>query len=144
MIIREFTPADTPRVVAMALRFIEETSYKAFPSTPERLEALIDQVMQLGTIIVAEVQGEVVGMLALVAVPHPWTLEEYVDEIAWWVEPEYRSGTAGPRLIVAAEEWTTRKGLTSLKMVAPAGSRVGTFYERRGYVAVETAYLKRF
>jgi hypothetical protein len=29
-------------------------------------------------------------------------------------------------------------------MVAPAGSSVGAYYERRGYVAVETAYQKVF
>lgn len=83
-----------------------------------------------------------VGMLAIVMVPHPLSGKTFAEEIAWWVEPEHRKGLIGPKMLRLAEEWATRNGANMVKMVAPAATSVGMFYERSGYKAVETAYIK--
>lgn len=82
-------------------------------------------------------------MLAIVVLPHPITGRLYADELAWWVEPRFRRGRIGPTMLKHAEAWARQKGATVLKMVAPAGTDVGRFYEATGYRAVETAYQKR-
>lgn len=85
----------------------------------------------------------VVGMIALATVPHPLTLKPYTDELAWWVDVDYRGSSIGPRLLEAAERWAVESGATMLKMVAPADApAVGAFYVRRGYTLVETVYQK--
>jgi GNAT superfamily N-acetyltransferase len=84
----------------------------------------------------------IIGMLGLIVAPNILTGQHYADEIAWWVDPEHRKSRAAHRLLCAAENWARQKGLSVLKMVAPAGSEIGTFYERRGYVLVESAYQK--
>ena len=88
-------------------------------------------------------KAPLIGMLAIVAIPHPLTGRTYAEEIAWWVEPEHRGGLIGPKMLRHAEEWATRNGANVVKMVAPAGSDVGKFYEATGYQAVETAFIKR-
>lgn len=142
----------------MATRFLLESRYGAMfdnKATPVSIGELVVNVMSLGVILVAEVepggprwtQGAdpspaIVGMIAIVVLPHPLSGVNYAEEVAWWVEPEYRDGTLGPRMLRSAEEWATRNRANVVKMVAPAGSDVGRFLEKVGYQAVETAYIK--
>lgn len=152
--IREATLDDAPRLVEMATRFLLETRYGAMfdnRATPVTIGGLVEQVLRFGAIFVAEVtvpyadgssETKLIGMLAIVVVPHPLTGLAYADEIAWWVEPEHRGGSIGPHILRSAETWARQKGANMVKLVAPAGSRVGTFYERVGYQAVETAFIK--
>jgi GNAT superfamily N-acetyltransferase len=143
--IREANQSDRSRVVEMALAFLAGTPYGTLmPSTPDLLERFVDVVFELGAILVAECRdGDLVGMIALAVVPNLITGEPYVEELAWWVEPAYRTGTIGPRLLTAGEQWVRSRNLSLLKMVAPAQTRVGQFYERMGYTAVESTYCKR-
>lgn len=150
MQIREATEADIPRLIEMAVRFLLESRYgETFDNaaTPDAIGRLVRQVLTFGTIFVAENDigpgaQAVVGMLAIVIVPHPLTGKNYADEIAWWVEPNARGGTIGPKMLRAAEQWATTNGANMVKMVAPSGTSVGEFYEKLGYEVVETAYIK--
>jgi GNAT superfamily N-acetyltransferase len=153
--IRPAEPFDVPALVAMAGRFLQTTVYARFlTSTPAKLAALVETVLAIGVVLVAEVevgQGdgarfECVGMIALVSAVHPVSGEPFVDELAWWVEPAWRGSPhgLGTQLLAAAEAWATERGVVLMKMVAPVGSpEVGAFYERRGYACVETVYQKR-
>lgn len=141
--IRPATAEDVDRLVDMAVRFLASTRYGVLVTPhPHALGRLIAQVLAIGVIFVAEVNGRVEAMLALVALPHPISGELYGDELAWWVEPEHRHGSIGPRLLLQAETWARERGARILKMVAPADSTVGNFYKHFGYVEVETAYQK--
>lgn len=155
MKIREAVDTDAADILRMAMAFADSTNYgKLLKPVPAMLEELIDQVMQMGTILVAEDwsifpvnrkgehERELVGMIALVAMPHPMNGETVAEELAWWVEPRSRGGSVGPRLLQAAEQWACKKGIHMLKMVAPAHTDVGEFYRRRGYLEVETAWVK--
>lgn len=84
----------------------------------------------------------IVGMLAIVKLNHPISGKPYAEEIAWWVEPEHQGMGSGRMLLERAEAWARENGCSMVKMVAPAGSDVGHFYEKQGYVVVETAYQK--
>jgi GNAT superfamily N-acetyltransferase len=112
---------------------------------------VIDIVLTHGAIFVAEgdpqdpspVRGGLVGMLAVIVLPHFITGALCAEEVCWWVEPRYRRRGLGPQLLGVATDWAGQEGATMLKMVAPAGSDVGRFYETVGFTAVETAYQKR-
>jgi len=156
LIIREAILEDGPRIRAMTTRFLAESLYGTIfrrAATPDAIDSMIALVMQLGAIFLAEhgagdprwVQGVdegVIGMLAMIVVPHQLSSQIIAEEVAWWVEPRARGGSIGPKMLRHAEEWATRNGANMVKMVAPAGSTVGTFYEHSGYQAVETAYIK--
>ena len=150
MRIREATIDDLPRLIEMSRHFIEQTAYgRLLAPAPGVLEAFVAFVQEFGVAIVAEDVGtaaggpQLVGMIGLLAGPHPATGQIMAEEVAWWVEEPYRKGTIGPRLLHAAEAWASAKSVTVLKMVAPAGSNVGGFYSRHGYDALETAFVKR-
>jgi GNAT superfamily N-acetyltransferase len=150
MHIRPATVADRAAVVGLGLQFA--TTMPAFLEilegvSAESLGSLFDQLLgplaDRADILVAEDRGgEVFGCLALVELPHVMTGLPFAEEIAWWVQPDRRGQLAGVRLLTAAMDWTRARGLKRLKMGAPAGTRVGEFYESQGFCAVETAYLK--
>jgi hypothetical protein len=150
MRVREATLEDAPRIMELALCFLETTAYGAIvgKTNPARMAPLLDMCMTRGVVLLAETdpspefRPHVVGFLAALAMPHPVTAKLYVDEVAWFVEQECRNGLAGPKLLRALEDWATTKSISVVKMVAPAGSSVGDFLERRGYRAVETAYQR--
>lgn len=153
MTVRQASAADLPRVVEMCSRFLSSTSYLAVlgPVTPKTIAELVAFTMRMGAVFVGEAEPidsaktpVIVGFIGLVQLAHPFTKEPYADELAWWVEPEYRAGLVGPRLLGAAEEWARQEGLTVLKLVAPSDSpSVGKFLAKRRFTAVETTYYKR-
>lgn len=143
--IREAFDADRPRLIEMGARFARESMYgQLFPGiTLAVIEALVDACRTQGVVYVAEVDKQVVGMIAGMPVVAALTGELMVDEIVWWVDPEQRAGRVGPMLLKALEAWTYKIDAVVLKMVAPAGSQVGQYLGRHGYTAVEVAYMKR-
>jgi len=142
--IREATVEDIPAIVEMAGHFLATTPYgQLLGFYPERMANLALKVLELGTILLASDGPRVIGMIAVVAVPHPFNGVPYADELVWWVEPAYRAGSLGPRLLHALEGWAVNRQLSLLRMVAPAGTEVGRFYERHGYSAIETSYVRK-
>jgi GNAT superfamily N-acetyltransferase len=146
MIVRPAGPTDAVRIVEMSDRFLRTTQYGAVtPWTLESLGRLVAAVLEHGVILVAATPAaDLVGMIALYPQYHPISGERFCDELVWWVEPEHRHGSVGPRLLAAAEAWALEHELRVLKMVAPADApEVGAFLQRRGYAFVETLYQKR-
>ena len=159
--IRQATAADISRLVEMTTRFILTTRYREWldAAMPERIAAFVALVLEHGVIFVAdrvpEVPGpewqqgagsrhELVGMIALLVFEHPLTGRLMAEEVAWWVEPEHRNSTVGPRLLHHMERWSVQKRLHMVKMVAPTDSSVGDFYQKQGYQAIETHWLRVF
>lgn len=144
MIIREARLTERRELLTMCLHFLDGTQYGAmFQVVPAALEAVVDSVFAQGVAVVAEVDGQLVGMLGALALEHPFSREVEMHELAWWVEPRYRSGACGPQMLGYLEHWTTTKGISVLKMVAPNDNPVvGRFLKRLGYRPVETAFVK--
>jgi GNAT superfamily N-acetyltransferase len=145
--IREATPVDIPQLQRMGLEFIKGTHYETlFHVTAESLEILAKFLFDIGpqsTILLAEDDAGVIGMLAIVALPAPLSGQLYADEMVWWVDPRRRGWIrVGPALLRSAEDWARARGCYMIKMVAPSGSTIGTFYGRVGFTPLETAYVK--
>lgn len=149
MILRPATLADRAAVVDLALHFHAATPYAALLDVdPERVGATFDVALAHGVVLVAALEpgaagDALVAFLALAAHVHMLSGERYAEEIAWWVEPAYRTGTLGPRLLARGEAWAAAHGCAFVTMAAPWGSDVARYYARCGYVPVETAFLKR-
>jgi GNAT superfamily N-acetyltransferase len=146
-VIRKAKAEDAPRVLEMARHFLEGSSYgRWFPFRPRTMARLVDELLEGGIIFVLEpTPGLIVGMLCACPVQDPFSGLGIADELAWWVEPEHRRGTGGPKLLRSLEAWARQKGLSLVTMVAPVESDgdVGRFYTRLGYTAVETKFVKR-
>lgn len=67
-------------------------------------------------------------------------------ELAWWLEPGCRSGTAGVRMVDLFEKSARQSGCTDVSMMAMQNiqpDRVAALYERRGYRLTERVYVRR-
>lgn len=83
-----------------------------------------------------------VGMLAACKVPFLLGTVLTAQEIAWWVEPEYRKQNVGQRLVEAYEEWAKSQGCRIVTMACYANNDLGPFYEKCGYSLNELGYIK--
>ena len=140
--IRKADHKDIERVLEMGSRFIRESKYgemvgmesSAMAQTFDGLLASDD-----GVVLVQDLGGSIVGMIAMVIYAHPFSGSRTAQEIAWWVDPESRSSGAGVRLLHAAEEWAREHNAVAIQMIAP-DARVGALYQRMGYQSMETAF----
>lgn len=150
MTIRDATLHDVDELVRMAEAFLEATPYgSALPTDPERLRWFTVQLVSVGKVLVAELPlaalgdpPQLAGMIAAYVGEHPISRQRYADEQVWWVDPLHRTKDLGYNLLTALQTWTTAEGL-GLKMIAPAGSRLGVLLSRLGYVQMETVWFKQ-
>jgi len=99
---------------------------------------------ELGVIFIAEDDGEIIGAIAGMAVPEPYSGDLVVSEFFWFVRPGHR-GSAGLRLYEALEYWARQKGAKTMRMVHLMDSmpeKLARIYKRLGYEQVETLYSK--
>lgn len=97
-----------------------------------------------GTLLVAEVDGTVVGMLGIALIVHPLSGDLYASELFWWVDPGTPAGT-GLRLLAAGERWAQERGAVAMHMAALASNpAVDRIYERRGYVPRDSTWERTF
>lgn len=140
--VREATMADIDGVVTMAQHFVLETSYGAHvPNDPAHLRKVTEQLLTLGVVLVAETDGELVGMLAGMSYPHYLTGRQTASETAWWVEKSFRGARIAKDLLEAFVEWARRAGATTVEL-GSRHERLDRFYERLGFKAVERLYQK--
>ena len=65
------------------------------------------------------------------------------QEIIWYVDENHRSG--GVKLLRHLEKWCESEGVENIIMARMHNSmpeKIGAFYERCGYTAMETQYIK--
>ena len=145
--VRPATVDAVPRLLEMAVAFIVSRPEYAvvLDWTPEGLESFcgVMATSETTTVLVLELDGLVVGMLAVAMVPNPFGGRSWAEEVAWWLDEASRGGTGAYRLLGSAKVWARQNGASMLKMVAPWGSRIGVFYRRQGFAPLETAWILR-
>ena len=100
--IREATPVDLPQLLNMLRKYREQTPLD-FLSEADNVAYITQMLCEImagrGVVLVAENDG-LVGMLIAGIHPSRWSPAHLLlTELAWWVEPEHRGGTAGHRLL---------------------------------------------
>jgi GNAT superfamily N-acetyltransferase len=126
------------------MAFLRESVYAAHVAEhPAQAEKVVRYLLEHpdGTVLVADVDGTVIGMIGLLVVPHLFSGELTCGEVCWFVDPAHR-GSAGLRLLRAAEQWAREAGAVTMQMIAPT-ARAAALYERLHYTALETNYTKR-
>ena len=146
--IRPATEADVDAIVAMAKHFIAFAPHASIAEYEDSdIVNAARACMEHGIVIVAEQDGEVVGMLFGVTTGI-WFAPKttWAVELAWWVQPEARGGSAGIRLVTAFQDWAREQGA---KLVAMSSlhlendSRVSSVLTRMGFTPSEHTYIKR-
>lgn len=147
--IRHAQPEDLGTLIEMGREFFDHSGSAKFttfdePSLTTTLIGLISGVAG-GSVLVAEVSGQVVGMAACVVFPFYANMNTLIaQEIFWWADPAHRKGVGG-ELLTALETEATRKGAKVFIGANLSGEHDAAFarmYRRRGYVPGENTHLR--
>jgi ribosomal protein S18 acetylase RimI-like enzyme len=128
MIVRDARPADVSAAHRLIGQLADSTDEAAFRARFERVLATDDH-----RIIVAEVEGKVVGVLHMFERP---ALEKPCEAMvqALVVDSEARSSGVGEALMHEAEAWAQSRKLPSVSLYSRDDrARAHAFYERIGY-----------
>jgi GNAT superfamily N-acetyltransferase len=142
--IRAATMDDWPAVWSLLVAFHDEAGdyAKWLQLDRERIERLMAEILVQGCVAVADEGNEVVGVIVVALLEHPYNGQPYAEEVVWFVTKAHRDGTIGLKLLRYAEQWARQSGATVLKMVEPEGKpTVGTFLARRGYRRIEAVHV---
>lgn len=144
--IRPATMDDVDAIVEMARRFYPASGYAEIAPMAEVAPAGLAIVcMQTGVALVAEREGQLVGMVILAVTPFEFNVEvEIAHELAFWIEPEHRGGMLAARMVRAAEEACRARGVRVIRMakLATSGDDVGKLYTMLGFAPSESYYSK--
>jgi len=124
---------------------------EAADAGPYDAQSLISFVIKLldsnvGQVFVMEVDGKVRGAVGLYASKcfyHSGITR--VQELFWWVEPEYRDTKDSIRLFNKIEEWSKEKGAYSVMVSSTANlnpEQLERFYNKRGFRKVDINFVK--
>lgn len=129
----------------MGRAFFAESGYAEMEfdsdTTVNTLRNLIDN--DDGALLVADV-GRVIGMAGALAYPFYFNSKHKTgQELFWWMEPEFRGGVHGVRLLFELEKWAKSVGCKSFTMIALSTlPRAGDIYTRSGYRASDQSFIK--
>jgi RimJ/RimL family protein N-acetyltransferase len=85
-----------------------------------------------GAVMVAELDGALVGRLSIARDPHP--ASAHVADLGLMVAAGHRRRGIGSALLAAAEAWALASGVTKLELhVFPYNEAALALYEKRGY-----------
>lgn len=144
--IRKATENDLLRIVEMSAQFYPQTPYAYItPFNPEAVSVLALSLIESGIMLVAEVDGKVVGMVGLALAPfifHPEIVGAY--EVIWWVDPDAQGYGVGQELLAAIEPAAKDRGASFVHMVCMANSppQAPALYFKLGYSHTEMCFTK--
>jgi GNAT superfamily N-acetyltransferase len=99
-----------------------------------------------GALFVAEEDGKLVGVAAMMAGERWFGPERYATDLMVYVKPEYRGGRAFILLVRALESWAMDFGIEELTLGVSAGisDEVAVrAYQRLGYTLMPTRVLTK-
>jgi len=147
MEIRKATTEDIPVLVEMGAEFAAYAPYPVEYSKDAAstfLRALIDG--GIGVVFVGCEEGVIVAYLAGAVYPLWYAANTCVaGEIAWWVDPDYRTGGMARELVRSFEGWAADKGaaFVSISDINVSGEfSVGSYFTRLGYKTTERTHIK--
>lgn len=138
---------DMSAVLVLARKFFEVSGYAALGEFDvESCADVLLTSMNQNLCFVAEAEGEVVGFVLGASMPSLFNRNIKVGvELGWWVEPAYRNGVSGIRLLKAIESSAQEQGLKSWSMVCLESQdpeKVESMYLRMGYTRAERTFVR--
>lgn len=125
------TEADIPRILEWGRQFHAMSPYSDMVFAPERVEATIRNLMEIGVVLISDT-----GMAAAVMAPLWFSEGLAAQEVFWWGDAALRQGL---------EDWARASGCATFSMIclenekAPVMARL---YRMQGYQACEHHFMK--
>jgi GNAT superfamily N-acetyltransferase len=138
MIVRDLRPEDVPAACRLLGQLGYEVDEREIKVRLDRLARAADH-----RIIVAEIEGDVAGLLHVFERP---ALEKSCEAVvqSLVVEAGRRGGGIGRMLMAEAEAWARGRGLASMVLYTRVDRHdARAFYEQLGYRLAATSHLMR-
>jgi len=122
-------------VVDAFARLIPQLSRSSPPPTAAELQAIVDH--QACTVLLARVDGRIVGAMTLVLFPIPTGLRAWIEDVV--VDDDARGHGVGATINRAAIAIAERAGAKTVDLTSrPSREAANRLYQRLGFVARET------
>ncbi|GLW69392.1 hypothetical protein Kpho02_16910 [Kitasatospora phosalacinea] len=129
----------TPGLVAAFARLLPQLSSSAQPLDGAGLARVL--ASDATTLLVARLDGAIVGALALVVVPLPTGSRAHIEDVV--VDAAARGHGVGAQLIDRALELATEAGARTVDLTSrPSREAANRLYERAGFVRRESAVYR--
>lgn len=145
IVIRSATREDIPWLLEQlrAFSLFYGTKAPLFPDDPAAAASILEvQVGRANPFFLAVVRGDRAGFISGALVTHPYNATiRILQELFWWVAPEFRGSSAGARLLEHFETYGRAHAdwiLMTLEAKSPIDPRS---LERRGFQLHERSYL---
>jgi GNAT superfamily N-acetyltransferase len=142
--------ADVPAIVAMGRAMhAESPTYRDKSFDPDKVAGLALALIggdAPGVLLVAQARGELAGLFAGVAVQRWFGHDWVATDIAVYVKPEHRGGSAFARLVRAFEAWAAARGVSDVSIGVTTGVHVDRTvhaYQRLGYTLAGPSPLSK-
>jgi N-acetylglutamate synthase-like GNAT family acetyltransferase len=110
--IRQGTKYDTDEIIRMLRQYRSATPWVRLAQCDNEIyiRTLLQHIFAgKGLVFIAERESQPIGMLIAIKNPNIWDPELVVmTELCYWVDPEWRGGTAGYRLLATYAEHCDR------------------------------------
>jgi L-amino acid N-acyltransferase YncA len=147
MKVRDGSPFDIPQILDM-LRSYRKHTPMPFLAEADNVEYVTKMLTQLmagrGVVLVSE-DEELTGMLIAIISPSLWSPEHLLlTEMAYWVNPEWRGGTAGYRLLAAyqqkGEALKAEKRISNF-IISKMSNSPNLQYQKFGFTKLEESWV---
>lgn len=147
--IREANKFDIDAVVNMLKHYREVAPIDALKLANDEsyIRAMLTNILAgSGFVLLAEKEGCVIGMLIAAKIPNVWNPKAVqCSEVAYWVEPAHRGGTAAYRLIEAyvakCDEWK-RQGKIHFFTLTKMNNSPDLKYQKFGFEKLEETWFR--
>jgi ribosomal protein S18 acetylase RimI-like enzyme len=127
--------AATPDLVAAVTRLLPQLSSSAPPPTPAQLEEIVSSPAT--QLLVARIDGEVVGALTLVVFRIPSGVRAWIEDVV--VDEATRGQGVGEALNREALRLAAEKGAKTVELTSrPSREAANRLYQRLGFKARDT------
>ena len=148
MKIREFNKhTDLQKCIKMGKLQHSESTWSHLPYDAERVKN--QYLNSVGNprykVFVIDNQGEIAGATAVVECQYHFSYQTYVQDIFFYIYPEFRRGLIARRLYQRIYDWAKERGACEVYLNYGFGSenaRIKKFYNRMGYEHHSDNYRK--
>lgn len=139
---------DIPKLVRFARNFWDASPYKSMKFDVIKGEKFLRDIISGSNVdaivLVALDDDKPIGFLVGVCDQPVFSSARIAVELGWWIEPKSRGTRASFLIYSAYEDWARRIGCTHVQGAYLPGISpdLDEFYKKRGYIQVETSFLK--
>lgn len=146
--IRKANKFDVDNILQILINFRNSAPYEFLYVNVDKIyfSKLFHQILAgNGICFVAEKEGKLIGTIIGIITPNIWDPTTLVlNELAYWVEPEFRNGTSGYKLLKTYNDEAKslhEKGIIKLYTMSKMTNSPNLDYSRFGYKKTEETWV---